>query len=170
VVVVLHRSLFRGASATPAADSRGRSTPPPPAGLPDELVQWRAAPRYDRLRKICRRLPLALATLAPMNPLPVLWLIGPSGVGKSTVGFELFGQVERAGTRAGYLDLDQVGLCYPARPDDPENHRVKAAGLAAVWPNFRADFADLCVDTDGVPVPEVARLVRERTGGWPHLT
>ena len=30
-----------------------------------------------------------------------------------------------------------------------------------------SDFADICVDTDGLTVPEAARLVRERTGGWP---
>jgi hypothetical protein len=29
----------------------------------------------------------------------------------------------------------------------------------------RLDFADLCIDTDGLPVAEVARLVRERAGG-----
>ena len=31
----------------------------------------------------------------------------------------------------------------------------------------RNDFADLCVDTDGLSVTEVARLVRARAGGWP---
>jgi hypothetical protein len=31
----------------------------------------------------------------------------------------------------------------------------------------RSSFADACVDTDGLTVAEVARLVRERCGGWP---
>jgi hypothetical protein len=31
----------------------------------------------------------------------------------------------------------------------------------------RAGFADACIGTDGLTVAEVARLVRERCGGWP---
>jgi hypothetical protein len=31
----------------------------------------------------------------------------------------------------------------------------------------RSSFADVCVDTDGLTVAEVARLVRERCGDWP---
>jgi hypothetical protein len=31
----------------------------------------------------------------------------------------------------------------------------------------RSSFADACVGTDGMTVAEVARLVRERCGGWP---
>jgi hypothetical protein len=173
------------------------------------------------------------------DPVPFLWLCGPSGVGKTTVGFEIFSQLERAGIRTGCLDLDQVGLCYPATGGDPENHDLKARNFGAVWPNFlaagvrclvvsggvdtpdrvrtyadlvpgaaltlcrlragrdeltrrfvgrgwqihlageavaesavldRLDFAEVCVDTDGRSVPEVARLVRERAGGWPRLT
>ncbi|MEU6041552.1 hypothetical protein ABZ801_39800 [Actinomadura sp. NPDC047616] len=164
--------------------------------------------------------------------IPVLWLCGPSGVGKSSAAFEIFSQISRAGVRAAFLDLDQIGLCYPV--DD--EHRVKIDALGAVWPNYRAagaeclilsgvvdtaeqarayagampgaavtlcrlrvhadelrrrfvgrgwrpelvdravaaagaldrtGFADLCVDTDGLAVPEVARTVRERIGEWP---
>ena len=50
---------------------------------------------------------------------PVLWLCGPSGVGKSTVGWAIFDQLSRTGVRSAFLDLDQVGLCYPAPADDP---------------------------------------------------
>jgi len=168
---------------------------------------------------------------------PVLWLCGPSGVGKSTVGWAIFDQLSRTGVRSAFLDLDQVGLCYPAPADDPDNHRIKMANLGRVWPTYRSagvrclvlsggvvtagdagaytaavpdaalticrlragaaelrarffrrgwrhdlvdgsvaeaevldrtGFADLCVDTDGLAVPEVARLVRERAGGWPQ--
>jgi len=152
------------------------------------------------------------------------------------VAWEIFSQLARAGTAAAYVDADQLGLCYPAMADDPDNHRIKAGNLGAVWAAFRAagvdsvvlsggvdsadlvgayadqvpgvaltlcrlraahvtlierfmrrgwmpqlveeavaeadsldrlDFADLCVDTDGLSVAEVARLVRERAGGWP---
>jgi adenylylsulfate kinase-like enzyme len=164
---------------------------------------------------------------------PLLWLCGPSGVGKSTVGFEIFTQLGREGIAAGYVDADQLGLCYPAPAEDPENHRVKARNLGAMAPVLReagsrclvfsggvdgaedarhyaeavpgaaltvvrlrvgieelrarflgrgwmrellaeneavaaaldrSDFADLTIDSEGLSVPETARLVRERTG------
>ena len=44
----------------------------------------------------------------------------------------------RAGLGAAYIDLDQVGFCYPAPADDPGNHRVKARYLAALWRTYRA--------------------------------
>lgn len=172
------------------------------------------------------------------GPIPFLWLCGPSGVGKSAVGWEIFNQLSRSGIKTAYLDADQLGLCYPAPAHDPDNHQVKARNLGAVWPTFqaagvqclvfsgsvdtpdlvhayaelvpgtaltlcrlraghdtlrdrflrrgwltdladqavdeadalnRSDFADLRVDTDGLSVPEVARQVRERAGGWPCL-
>jgi hypothetical protein len=157
-------------------------------------------------------------------------------VGKSTVGWALFSQLVGAGRHGAYLDLDQISLCYPQPADDPDNFRLQATNLGAMWPVYRAagagfmivsglvnsaqgvrryadllpgtavtvcrlrvgtdelraridrrgwlvhladeavenaealdgsDFADLCVDTDGVAVPEVVRRVRERAGGWP---
>jgi hypothetical protein len=164
----------------------------------------------------------------------VLWLCGPSGVGKSTVGYTLF---EQLGPHAAYVDLDQLGLCHPAPADDRDNHRLKARNLGAVYAGFRAagtrrlvvsglvddaaevrrhvghlpgaavtvcrlrvgaaehrarferrgwllnlldesvrnaadldrtDFADLVVDTTGLPVPEVVAKVR--ASGWPAPT
>ncbi|GAA4148694.1 hypothetical protein [Actinomadura keratinilytica] len=163
------------------------------------------------------------------NGVPVLWLCGPPGVGKSSAAFEIFSRLARGGVRTAFIDLDQIGLCHPV--DD--EHRVRTAALGAVWPNHRAagarclilsgvvdtaeqarayadampgadvtlcrlrvradelrrrfvgrgwrpelvdravaaaealdrtGFADLCVDTDGLTVPEVARTVRKRIG------
>ncbi|WP_158674743.1 adenylyl-sulfate kinase [Streptomyces hoynatensis] len=170
--------------------------------------------------------------------LPLLWLYGPSGVGKSTVGWEIFRQLHEAGTRAAYVDADQLGLAWDPPADDPGHHRLKAANLGAVWAGFRAagarclvfsgfvedrdtarhyaaqvpdaaltlcrlragaaelrsrivgrgwqthladevvrdapllerdDFSDVHVDTDALPVPEVARRVRRAAGNWPAL-
>jgi broad-specificity NMP kinase/gluconate kinase len=157
---------------------------------------------------------------------PVLWIAGAPGVGKSTVGWELFRGLD--GT-AGYVDIDQLGMCYPESPADPGRHRLKAANLGAVVRSFRSagaralvvsgvldrahtprpagvdltvcalrsepgvlrarlvrrglpaqaaeemvragqaledDFADMVIETGGLPVAEVVRLVREKTG-WP---
>ena len=169
--------------------------------------------------------------------IPVLWLCGPPGIGKSTVGWEIFTQLTQAGIEAGYVDIDQLGMCYPEPAPDPGRHRMKAQNLGAVVANYRAagarcvivsgvvdpgrgvhaslipraavtvcqlragrdelrqrflgrgeqaglldevlsqadamdasDVADVCIDTRGLPAAEAARLVRERTAGWPILT
>jgi chloramphenicol 3-O-phosphotransferase len=56
----------------------------------------------------------------------VLWLLGPSGVGKSTVGW----LAHRRVAGSAFVDADQLGLCFPAPVDDPANHRLKACTLA----------------------------------------
>ncbi|TDC05864.1 adenylyl-sulfate kinase [Nonomuraea longispora] len=165
---------------------------------------------------------------------PLLWLSGPSGVGKSTIGWEVFALLSRNGVKTAFVDADQISLCHPM----PEGmtHRLRARNLAAMWRNFQqeggrclvlagfvhtpeevreyttllpglrftvcrlrvesaelkerflargwrpelvehavaearaldhSDYADLCVPTGGLTVPEAARLVRERAGGWP---
>ncbi|MER5264807.1 hypothetical protein ABTZ99_22290 [Actinosynnema sp. NPDC002837] len=63
----------------------------------------------------------------------VLWLLGPSGVGKSTVGWHVYRSLDRA----SYVDADQLGLCFPSSADDPENHVVKSSALGALWPEFQ---------------------------------
>ncbi|MEU0195823.1 hypothetical protein ABZ250_39400 [Streptomyces afghaniensis] len=74
----------------------------------------------------------ALVQAEPSADLPVLWLCGPTGVGKSTVGIELYQRVLGAGATAAYLDLAQLGVCRPV-PDDLAIYRLKARNLAAVW-------------------------------------
>jgi len=76
---------------------------------------------------------------------PVLWLCGPTGVGKSAVGFQIFMQQLGAGRAAAFVDLDQVGFCEPAPSDDPARHRVKASNLAALWRTYRTAGAQCLV-------------------------
>jgi adenylylsulfate kinase-like enzyme len=107
---------------------------------------------------------------------PVLWLCGATGVGKSTVGFELYLRTVRAGLSAAYIDLDQVGFCSPAPAGDPGNHRVKARNLAALWQAYRAagaqcltmvgpaeDQAAVSAYTDALPSATIT-LVRLHAG------
>ncbi|WP_433346726.1 hypothetical protein ACQP25_27990 [Microtetraspora malaysiensis] len=169
-------------------------------------------------------------------PLPLLWLSGPTGVGKSSAGWEVFAQLSRSGVKVAFVDADQISLCHPM----PEGmtHHVRARSLAAMWPHFRqegvqclvlagfvdtaeevseytallpeaaftlcrlrvdsaelkerfigrgwrpelvqeavaeaealdrSDYADVCVDTDGLAVSEAAQLICERAGGWPGV-
>ncbi|MFB9240052.1 hypothetical protein ACFFWC_31770 [Plantactinospora siamensis] len=158
----------------------------------------------------------------------------PAGVGKTAVGWEIYSQLVRSGVQTGYVDIDQLGMCFPEAAADPGRHRMKARNLAGVVAGYRAagarcvvvsgvvdaehgahrdelpetrlticrlraDEADLarrfvgreghdngladilreavrldagavaevCVDSSGLTVAEVARRVRDRLPGWP---
>lgn len=80
-----------------------------------------------------------------MTASPFLWLYGASGVGKSTVGWELFRLLSASDVRVAYVDADQLGLCYPDAPDDNFNHRLKAANLSAAWNGFRTTGAEYLI-------------------------
>src|ERR1022692_3257252 len=56
----------------------------------------------------------------------ILLICGPAGVGKSTIGFQLYLKYLQAGRAVGYIDLDQIGFLSPAADDDPGQHRLKA--------------------------------------------
>jgi adenylylsulfate kinase-like enzyme len=168
--------------------------------------------------------------------MPVLWVCGPPGVGKTVVGWEIYSGLVDAGIQTGYVDIDQLGMCYPEPVSDPGRHRMKARNLGRVVAGYqaagarcvvvsgvvdaghgvygdelpgialtvcrlRADPAelerrftgrggqteglaqvmreaadldasrvgDVCVDTSGLAVAEVARRIRDRTDGWPRL-
>ena len=62
----------------------------------------------------------------PDELLSVLWLCGPPGAGKSAVGWALYAGLSRSGARVGFAGIDQLGMCLPAPPDDPEGYRLKA--------------------------------------------
>jgi adenylylsulfate kinase-like enzyme len=83
------------------------------------------------------------------DPIAVLWLCGPPGVGKTTVGWEIYSQLTRAGIETGYVDIDQLGICYPEPASDPGRHRMKAHNLGAVVASFQAVGAR-CVVVSGV--------------------
>ena len=83
---------------------------------------------------------------------PVLWISGPPGAGKTTAGWAVYSALSRAGTAAGYADIDQLGMCYPEPASDPGRHRLKAANLDAVITGYAAAGAR-CVVVSGVTDP-----------------
>jgi adenylylsulfate kinase-like enzyme len=94
--------------------------------------------------------------------LPVLWLYGPGGVGKTTVAWRLFTRFSADGIPTGYVDIDQVGMCYgpptphnwaPEPASDPGRHRLKARTLDAVLANLYAAGAR-CAIVSGVVEPQ----------------
>jgi adenylylsulfate kinase-like enzyme len=81
--------------------------------------------------------------------IPVLWLCGPPGVGKTEVGWEIYTQLTQSDIGVGYVDIDQLGICYPEPPSDPDRNRLKARNLAAVVASYEAAGAR-CVVVSGV--------------------
>jgi molybdopterin-guanine dinucleotide biosynthesis protein len=100
-------------------------------------------------------------------PGEVLWVCGPTAVGKSTVGWGIYERVRRAGTRAAFVDLDQIGFQRPFPEGDPGNHRLKSANLAAIWREFHARGARCVVVVGPVHCPDD---VRTYTAALPAAT
>jgi hypothetical protein len=95
----------------------------------------------------------------------ILWVCGASAVGKSTVGYEVALSSRRAGHITGFVDLQQIGFLRPAPGPDPDNHRLKAANLAAVWQNFHAYGASRLVVVGSVEQRSELRLYADALRG-----
>jgi hypothetical protein len=74
--------------------------------------------------------------------IPTVWFVGTSGVGKTTVGSQLQNALERRGTRAAFVDADQ--LRNTAGVDSTEDEFV-ADGLRAIAPEFERAGARLLI-------------------------
>lgn len=81
------------------------------------------------------------------------------------MGWEIYAQLRRAGTETAYVDADQLGLCYPALPDDPDNHQIKARNLGAVWPTFQAAGARCLIMSGGVTTPDLVATYANEVPG-----
>jgi broad-specificity NMP kinase len=97
----------------------------------------------------------------------VLLICGPAGVGKSTIGFQVYLRYLRGGLKAAYLDLRQIGLIRPGSPTDPGNHRLKASNLAAMWRTFHDAGARYLVATGRI---ESEPALRAYVGALPATT
>lgn len=75
----------------------------------------------------------------------ILRLAGGPGVGKSAVAWRVAQRLRGDGVRAGYVDIDQLGMCYPAPEDDPDRWALKERVLERVAREFAATGADLLV-------------------------
>ena len=66
------------------------------------------------------------------SQIPVLWITGPAGVGKSTISWQLFTELAGSGTPTAFADADQLCMCYPAPADDPGRDRIRAGNAGVV--------------------------------------
>ncbi len=81
------------------------------------------------------------------NPrLPVIWICGAAGAGKSAAAWGLFEELVAAGKRVAYIDIDQLGMLYPEVDDDPGwHHAVKGEALATLMPGYATAGAQLLI-------------------------
>jgi len=94
------------------------------------------------------------------GPGEILWLCGATAVGKSTVGWQIYESVSRAGCSAAFVDLEQIGFHRPLSALDQGNHRLKAANLAAMWQTYRARGAQRLIVVGSAERPEAVRAYR----------
>lgn len=87
------------------------------------------------------------------STLPVLWVCGAPGAGKSVTAWSLFERVASDGVAVAYLDIDQLGMLYPESDADPERFRLKTEALNALIPNYRASGAQALI-VSGIVDPE----------------
>lgn len=72
---------------------------------------------------------------------PVLWICGAPGSGKSTVGWEVRARLAAGGADVAYVDVDQLGICFPEPDGDPGRTRLQARVLARLVDGFAAEGA-----------------------------
>jgi len=126
-------------------DTTGRTVPEVAALVRERTGGWPGPVRPGRG-------PVELPTVDA--PLPVVWLCGPTGVGTSTVGFQVYLRMLASGRIAAYVDLGQLGFGGPG----PAAHRVKAANAAALVRTFRAAGAQAVVMVGPVDDATTVRL------------
>lgn len=74
--------------------------------------------------------------------LPVIWVLGTSGVGKSTVGERLLSDLADNGVLAAFVDADQLRLATNVPASETQ---LIAAGLRALMPGFQQAGAQVLI-------------------------
>jgi hypothetical protein len=85
----------------------------------------------------------------------VLWITGAPGAGKSATGFQIFTEFTRAGRPVAYVDIDQLGMCFPPPANDPDRERLKVDALLTLLPHYDRTGAEVLV-VSGVLDPDLA--------------
>lgn len=67
-----------------------------------------------------------------MHQMDLLRLAGAPGVGKSTTAWTIAQRLAADGVPTGYVDIDQLGMCYPAPEGDPDRWALKERALAGI--------------------------------------
>jgi len=66
---------------------------------------------------------------------PIIFISGPVGVGKSTIGAEVAQILKKKEIPHTFIDFDQIRYTYPSPADDPWGNRLGLENLHAIWTN-----------------------------------
>src|SRR5688572_28209016 len=94
----------------------------------------------------------------------VLLIGGRSGVGKSSVAWEISAQLQEAGTAHCFIEGDFLDQAHPAPPSDPSRTEMTRRNLAALWRNYAELGYRRLIYTNTVSVLE-PDLVVDAMGG-----
>lgn len=94
---------------------------------------------------------------------------GRSGVGKSSVGWEVAARLRASDVAHCFVEGDTLDQIHPPPPGDPSCTRLTEENLAALWRNFAARGQRRLIYTNTVSVVE-AELVARAMGGSPRIT
>ena len=108
--------------------------------------------RNSPAQMVAARFPYARRVRA--TSIPVIWICGASGAGKSVAAWALVEQLCAEGLRVAYVDIDQLGMLYPAHHNDPERHLLKSDALAAILPGYASAGSQVLV-VSGVVDPKM---------------
>ncbi|UQT55224.1 hypothetical protein M4V62_09000 [Streptomyces durmitorensis] len=72
-----------------------------------------------------------------MHTTEALLVGGRSGVGKSSVGWEVAALLRAADVGHAYIEGDTLDTVHPAPEGDPHRARITERNLAAMWGNYR---------------------------------
>lgn len=88
----------------------------------------------------------------------LLLLSGRSGVGKTTVAYEVSARLAAAEVAHWHLEGDLLDAVHPKPADDPDGSRLTRANLAALWANIRALGVHRVLYVNSAAVLEAAEL------------
>ena len=100
-----------------------------------------------------------------LHGMEALLIGGRSGVGKSTVGWEVSARLRAAAVAHAIVEGDFMGQVHPAPPGDPDRAAITERNLAAVWANFAAVGCRRLVYTNTASVLPRATGMVERAMG-----
>ncbi|MFE1414275.1 hypothetical protein ACFW6F_26270 [Streptomyces sp. NPDC058746] len=100
-----------------------------------------------------------------MTAYEVLLIGGGSGVGKSTVGWEVSELLRRRGTAHCYMEGDLLDQIHPAPDGDPDRAAITERNLASVWANYTALGQHRLVYTNTVSILDLPLIHRAMGGG-----
>jgi hypothetical protein len=100
-----------------------------------------------------------------MVGMQVWWVHGPSGVGKSVTSWRLFEDLGTSDVACGYVDVDQLGMCYPERDGDSQRHLLKGRVLAGISGSYAAVGCERLV-VSGVADPALMGWYADRLAAY----